>query len=77
MVQITPSGKGMQIEPTFDPNERLWTEAEAAEFLGFSFRGTIDLRNAGKLPFLRLGRSIRYRPASLRAYVERLEIGAR
>jgi hypothetical protein len=41
-----------------------------------SIRTVIDWRNAGKLPFIRIGRSIRYRPESLAAALEKLERGA-
>ena len=40
-----------------------------------SVRSVIDWRNSGKLPFLRIGRSIRYRPESIRALLEKLEMG--
>jgi hypothetical protein len=65
----------MQTDSQLNGIGRLLREREAADFLGFSLRGLIDLRNAGKVPFIRLGRSIRYRPESIRALLEKLEIG--
>jgi len=55
--------------------ERLLDEKEAAEACHFSKRGMEELRKAGRIPHLVLGRSIRYRPESLRAYLARLEKG--
>ena len=53
----------------------LLTDKEVAEKLHASVRAVIDWRNAGKLPFIRIGRSIRYRPESIAAVLEKLEIG--
>jgi hypothetical protein len=53
----------------------LLTEREAATFLRLCPRGLINWRNTGKIPYLRIGRSIRYRRASLIALVEKLEKG--
>jgi hypothetical protein len=65
----------MQTDTNTNTIERLLTEKEAAEVCRFTQRGMIDLRNAGKVPYLRLGRSIRYNAASLRAYLAKLEKG--
>jgi excisionase family DNA binding protein len=51
------------------------TDAEVARQFNASLRTIIDWRNAGKLPFLRIGRSIRYRPESIAALLEKLEHG--
>jgi len=67
----------MQIQRTSDSGSRLLTDKEVAEKLHASVRSVIDWRNAGKLPFLRIGRSIRYRPESIAALLEKLEVGGR
>jgi excisionase family DNA binding protein len=54
---------------------QLLTDAGVAETINVSLRTVIDWRNAGKIPFIRIGRSIRYRPESIRALLEKLEIG--
>ena len=53
----------------------LLTEKQAATFLHVCPRGLINWRNRGIVPYLRLGRTIRYRRASLVALVEKLEKG--
>jgi Helix-turn-helix domain len=55
--------------------EQLLTDSSVAEKFAVSVRTVIDWRNAGKLPFIRCGRSIRYRPESIAALLEKLEIG--
>jgi len=55
------------------PASRLLTDREVAAQFHASVRSIIDWRNAGKLPFIRIGRSIRYRPESIRALLEKLE----
>jgi excisionase family DNA binding protein len=54
---------------------QLLTDKSVAEKINVSMRTVIDWRNAGKIPFIRIGRSIRYRPESIRALLEKLEIG--
>jgi excisionase family DNA binding protein len=65
----------MQIESHGNIGSPLLTEKEVAEKLHASVRCVIDWRNAGKIPFIRIGRSIRYRPESIRALLEKLEKG--
>jgi excisionase family DNA binding protein len=55
--------------------ERLLDEKEAAEVCHFSKRGMEELRKAGRIPHIKLGRSIRYNAASLRAFLARMERG--
>lgn len=55
--------------------EQLLNERETTSLCRVSVRGLIDWRNKGLVPYLRLGRSIRYRPESIRALLEKLEIG--
>jgi excisionase family DNA binding protein len=54
---------------------QLLTDTEVAKRFNVSLRTVIDWRNGGKLPFLRIGRSIRYRPESIAALLQKLEIG--
>ena len=58
-----------------DIGSQLLRDTEVAKRFNVSIRTIIDWRNAGKIPFIRIGRSIRYRPESIRALVEKLEIG--
>ena len=65
---------GMQLN-VYHTGSALLTDREVAEKLHVSSRTVIYWRNDGKLPFLRIGRSIRYRPESIQALLEKLEIG--
>jgi len=74
MFQITPIGRAMQINPDSPIGSQLLTDKKVAERFNVSVRTVIDWRNAGKIPFIRLGRSIRYRRESIDALLEKLEI---
>ena len=52
-------------------HDLLLTEVQAAEFLNVSVRTLQSWRVSGikKLPFIRVGRAIRYRLADLRAWI--------
>jgi excisionase family DNA binding protein len=65
----------MKSETYSDIGSKLLTDRKVAEKLSVSTRTVIDWRNSGKIPFIRIGRSIRYRPESIRALLEKLEIG--
>jgi excisionase family DNA binding protein len=54
---------------------QLLTDTEVAKRFNVSLRTIIDWRNQGRLPYLRIGRSIRYRPESIAALLEKLEKG--
>jgi excisionase family DNA binding protein len=58
-----------------DIGSQLLRDTEVAKRFNVSIRTIIDWRNAGKIPFIRIGRSIRYRPESIRALLEKLESG--
>jgi excisionase family DNA binding protein len=58
-----------------DIGSTLLTDRKVAEKLSVSTRTVIDWRNSGKIPFIRIGRSIRYRPESIRGLLEKLEVG--
>jgi excisionase family DNA binding protein len=55
---------------------RLLTARQAAEHLAISTRTLWSITARGELPVVRIGRAVRYRPADLAAYVERLAQGA-
>ena len=65
----------MQTESSKDRTTRLLRDRDVAEMFNASVRSVIDWRNCGKIPFIRIGRSIRYRPESIRALLEKLETG--
>ena len=65
----------MQLQTDSLDSSKLWTDRKVAEKLSVSTRTVIDWRNAGKIPFIRIGRSIRYRPESIAVLLEKLEIG--
>jgi len=53
----------------------LLRDKDVAVLFNASVRTIIDWRNAGKLPFVRIGRSVRYRAESIDALLQKLEIG--
>jgi len=65
----------MQIDKSLNTGSQLLRDTEVAKRFNVSIRTIIDWRNAGKIPFIRIGRSIRYRPESIRALLEKLESG--
>lgn len=50
-------------------DDRLWGPAEAAAFLGMSESWVYTAARSGVLPAIRLGRAVRFDPATLRAWV--------
>lgn len=54
---------------------KLYTEGELAAQLGVSAATLARARRAGKLPFTRIGNSVRYTPSHLAAYLEKNECG--
>ena len=57
--------------------QRLYTQAEAAELLCLSERTLERLRVAGTGPrFVRIGKSIRYQPSVLEAFVASRTVGS-
>ena len=57
-----------------DKAQLLLNEAEAAAMLTFSPRKLWSIRNAGKIPYIKSGRSIRYDPADLLAWIEQHKV---
>ena len=52
--------------------EKLMSVAQVAEFLGLCQKTIWTLTHVKKeLPFVRIGRSVRYSPTHLRAWIER------
>ncbi len=58
-------------------SDRLLTRQQAAEFLGLQVQTLAAWAMTGKhLPFIKVGRSVRYRQSHLDAYIEKQTIGA-
>jgi hypothetical protein len=53
---------------------RLITEKQQADQLQCSLRHLVDLRNKRLIPFIRLGRSIRYDPDAVQRALQKLTI---
>jgi excisionase family DNA binding protein len=52
-------------------NDHLLTEVQAAEFLNLSVRTLQSWRVTGsKIPFVRCGRAVRYKPSDLQAWIK-------
>lgn len=60
-----------------DSLKMLLTEAEAAVALGISRRTLWTLRNDGKIPFVRIGKCIRYPVQALKEWVDNQNQGPR
>jgi excisionase family DNA binding protein len=61
--------------PQPSPLAALLTSREAATILNVSARTLWTLTNEGDLPSVRVGHSVRYDPADLRAWIERRKTG--
>ena len=57
----------------FEDNKSIMTTAEVAEALGVSQTLVHELRKKGVLPYLKLGKSIRYEKAKLIIAIEKLQ----
>lgn len=53
--------------------EGLWGRPETAEFLKVSEYTVKRLTLAGELPFVRVGKQVRYRPATIREWASKSE----
>lgn len=60
----------MSIAPLPVPSRLLLTPREAAAALAISERHLVNLTKSGEVPCVRLGRSVRYRPADLQRAIE-------
>ena len=56
--------------PSKQPIKLLLTEGEAAKALGVCRRTLWTLRNQGKIPFVRIGKCVRYSVESLKEWIE-------
>jgi hypothetical protein len=56
--------------PLIAEPERLLTADVAADWLGITKARLYELSRLGKVPTVRLGRSFRYSPGALRAFIE-------
>ncbi len=65
-------GPGTRVAPAL-----LVAASEAARLLGISTRTLWTLTDQGEIPAVRIGRSVRYRPESLRRYAQAREEKAR
>ena len=59
-------------DPTVIPEE-LWLARDVAKFAKLSERTIFTLTANGTLPAIRIGRSVRYRPATVREALRKLE----
>jgi excisionase family DNA binding protein len=71
-----PPGNGAGSVPSFDNTntDGLLTVAEAARFLAISVAGMRRLQQRRLVPFIKVGRSLRFAGADLRAYVARRRV---
>jgi excisionase family DNA binding protein len=61
-------GTGDEVGST--PDALLWKAPEAAQALGISERSLWTLTQQGVIPHVKIGRSVRYAPGDLRAWIE-------
>ena len=61
-------------EPTLIPEE-LWLARDVAKVTKLSERTVFTLTQDGVIPCIRLGRSVRYRPAAVMEALRKLESG--
>ncbi len=64
-----------QSNPT-DRDGRLFTDVEACEYLRIRQRQLFTWRQQGFIPFIRIGRAIRYRKSDLDAALDALTVRA-
>lgn len=66
----------MESNPAPDTS-RLWGEREAARFLGVSVEFLqVDRSKARRIPYVKLGRAVRYDPADVIAYKDRCKVSS-
>jgi excisionase family DNA binding protein len=63
--------RGAGILPSAESS--LWTAHEVAELLGVSHEYVWQLSREGRIPTVSLGRTRRYRPESILAWLEQIE----
>lgn len=57
------------------PPEKLWTVADVAEYLGVTERTVRTWQQSHRLPFLKIGGTVRFRPTDVRSWIDRFEEG--
>lgn len=57
------------LQPPHNSQVELWTSRQAAQALGISERTLWGLMRSGAIPCVPIGRSVRYDPADLRAWI--------
>lgn len=57
------------------PPERLWTVADVAEYLAVTERTVRAWQTEHRLPFLKIGGVVRFRPAAVTAWADSHEEG--
>jgi excisionase family DNA binding protein len=55
------------------PPERLWTVADVAEYLGVTERTVRTWQYRLRLPHLKIGGTVRFRPVAILAWAEQFE----
>ena len=55
--------------------DKLMTDQETADFLRIKFRQLFDWRMKGLIPFVKIGKALRYRKSDILAAVDRMTIG--
>ncbi|MGD9853259.1 MAG: helix-turn-helix domain-containing protein [Nitrospirales bacterium] len=63
----------MKSQPITEQNVRLFSERDAAAYLGISYWTVRDLRFRGELPGIKIGRRILIDKQDLDAYIARLK----
>ncbi len=58
-----------QAQKAKEPAALLWKSLQAARSLGISERKLAELTSSGEIPCVRIGRSVRYRPEDLEAWL--------
>ena len=66
----------MHTDPLMIPAEQLWNVRQAAAFLNIGRNATYEMAKSGELPNIRIGSRIRFIPAELLGWVERLRAPA-
>lgn len=61
--------------PVISSDDRLLTEKEAAEYLRIKPRQLFNWRVSGLIPFMRIGKALRYRKSTIDAALERFTHG--
>ena len=56
-------------------DDRLLTEKEAAEYLRIKVRQLYNWRVSGLIPFIRIGKALRYRKSAIDQTLDRLTMG--